>query len=190
MVLVEAPARKFNVTEYYRMAEAGILHEDDRIELIEGKIVEMTPIGSRHALCLERLNRVFQMGVKADQGLIRIQDPIRLSDETEPQPDLVIASVTQGEDRYADAHPAPEDVLLVVEVADSSLVYDRNTKVPLYAAAGIPEYWLIDLVRNRIEVYRSPSSGSFKDVRTFDREDVASPLHFPKVQIRLADLTT
>ena len=188
MVVVEAPTRKFTVREYYQMAEAGILHEDDRIELIEGKIVEMAPIGSRHALCLDRLNRAFQLNMRAGEGLIRVQNPIRLSDETEPEPDLAVASLVQGEERYAEAHPAPADILLVVEVADSSLIYDRKTKVPLYAAAGIPEYWLVDLVGNRIEVYRDPSAGSFRDVRIVNREDKIAPLSFPHIEVTLADL--
>lgn len=170
------------------MAEAGILHEDDRIELIEGKIVEMAPIGSRHAFCLDRLNRLFQLNMRAGEGLIRVQNPIRLSDETEPEPDLAVATLVHGEERYAEAHPSSADVLLVVEVADSSLVYDRRTKVPLYAAAGIPEYWLIDLVGNRIEVYRNPLAGSFSDVKVLGRGDKISPLSFPQIEVTLANL--
>ena len=168
------------------MGKAGILRPDDRVELIKGVIVEMAPIGSRHAFCVDGLTRTFQRALTDAEGWVRTQHPVSLSDDSEPQPDVVIARPPA--DQYLQRHPEPGDILLVVEVADSSLVYDRRTKVPLYAAAGIPEYWLIDLVGYRIEVYRDPSGGSFRDVRLLNREDKIAPLAFPHIEVTLADL--
>jgi Uma2 family endonuclease len=172
--------RRFNVREYHQMAAAGILGEDDRVELIDGEIVEMPPIGSRHAACVDRLNRMFttQLG----QGVIvRVQNPIRLSRHSEPQPDLVL--VRPRPDFYAASHPEPEDVLLIVEVADSSTGYDRSVKVPLYARAGIREMWLVDLERGRVEVLREPAGGGYQTVQAYGPEDRLSVDALPDIQI-------
>jgi Uma2 family endonuclease len=148
------------------MAVAGILTEDDRVELIEGEIVEMPPIGSRHAACVKRLNRLFSSRV-GDLAVVLVQDPIRLSDVAEPEPDLAL--LEPRADFYAAAHPGPAEVLLVVEVADTSVGYDRSVKIPLYARAGIRELWLVDLERERIEVLRQPAAGGYRSVRTYRR---------------------
>ena len=151
--------RRFTVDEYYRMAEAGILCEDDHVELIEGEIVEVAPIGSRHAACVDSLNQAFSERVGA-WAIVRVQNPVRLSTRTEPEPDIVLARPRP--DRYRQAHPGPADVLLLVEVADTTLHYDRDVKLPLYAAAGIPEVWIFNLVHERLEVYREPAEGRFQ----------------------------
>jgi len=161
-----APTRRFNVHEYHRMAVAGILTEDDRVELIAGEIVEMPPIGSRHAACVDRLTRLFSSRV-GDAALVRVQNPIRLSDVSEPQPDLAL--LEPRADFYAAAHPGPGEVLLIVEVADTSVGYDRSVKIPLYARAGIRELWLVDLERERIEVLRQPAAGSYRTAETHRR---------------------
>lgn len=157
---VQTPRRLFTVEEFHQMAEAGIFGEDDRVELLSGEIVEMTPIGSRHAACLSRLNGIFVHRL-GERFLVRIQDPIRLDDYSEPQPDLVVAKARS--DFYRDAHPRAADVLLVIEVADSSAESDRLDKVPRYGRAGIPEVWLVDLVGERIDLYRSPTSDGYAE---------------------------
>src|SRR5437870_5978990 len=135
---VEIAKRCFNVAEYYRMAEAGILTEEDHVELIDGEIVAMSPVGSRHAACVKRLNRILGRRV-GDLVVVGVQDPIGLDDYSEPEPDISL--LRPRADFYSEAHPIPSDVLMIIEVADSSDLYDREVKVPLYARAGIPETW-------------------------------------------------
>lgn len=151
--------RAFTVGEYYRMAEARILTEEDRVELIAGQIVAMSPIGSRHAACVKRLNLSLGKMV-GDSMLIGVQDPIALDALSSPEPDLVL--LRPRADFYAAAHPAAGDVLLAIEVADTSADYDREVKLPLYARAGLPEVWLVDLQKNRIEVYARPQGGAYQ----------------------------
>jgi Uma2 family endonuclease len=170
--------RPFTVDEYYRLSDAGILTEDDRVELIEGKIVEMSPIGSLHAACVKRLNTLMSRGVGTG-AIVSVQDPIRLDDYSEPQPDVVL--VRPRDDFYAEQHPGAEDVLLLVEVADSSEEYDRRVKVPLYASAGVPEVWVVNLNRNVIEVYSNPVGGDYveqREARPGERIEVS---HVPGV---------
>ncbi len=126
--------RRFTVHEYHQMGQAGILGEDDRLELLEGEIVEMAPIGSRHQAVVDRLTRLFSNRL-GDAAVVRVQGPVRLGEETEPQPDLLL--LAPRADFYASAHPGPDDVLLLVEVSDSSTEYDREMKLPLYARYGI-----------------------------------------------------
>jgi Uma2 family endonuclease len=156
---VPRPHHRFTVDEYERMAEVGILGEDDRVELIWGEIVEMSPIGARHVACLRQTSRAChrQLG---DDVFIHVQDPIRLLHDGEPQPDLSLIRVTYDQARV----PAASDVYLVVEVADSSLEYDRSVKLPLYAASGIPEAWLFNLIANRLERHTDPAPGGYQIV--------------------------
>jgi len=162
------------------MAAAGILSEDDRVELIEGEIIEMAAIGSRHAACVMRLTRLFSLGV-GDAALVLVQNPVRLSDLSEPQPDLAL--LKPRADYYAAAHPGPDDVLLIVEVADSSVVYDRTVKTPLYARAGIREFWLVDLERQQVEVSREPAAGSYHAAQVHGRGDRLAVDALPQIQI-------
>jgi len=171
--------RRFTSAEYHAMAEAGILSEDERVELIAGEIVRMAPIGSRHAGCVKRLNRQFSL--LGDRALVSVQDPIALGPSHEPEPDLAI--LRPREDDYTQSHPAPSDVLLLIEVADFSLDYDRTVKIPLYARAGIPEVWLVDLVQRAVEIYRQPSEGGYGDVRVLHPGDSLSPRAFPDFQL-------
>ena len=154
--------RRFTVEEFYRMADAGILGENNRVELIEGEVFEMTPIGSRHAACVKRLHKLLERRL-GDQALVSVQDPIRISQTAEPQPD--IALLKPRADFYAQAHPTPQDVLLVVEVADASLDYDRRVKLPLYARAGIPHAWLVDLAERCLEVHQDPSPRGYRAIQ-------------------------
>lgn len=142
------------------MMEAGILLEGDRIELLDGEIVEMTPIGPRHVSCVARLHRLLLQAL-SDGAFISSQGVVRLDRFSEPQPDVIV--LRPRDDDYATGHPAPEETLLVVEVADSSLRFDRGIKLPLYAAAGVPEVWIVDLEHDRVEIHRSPEDGAFTD---------------------------
>ena len=182
---VQVERRLFNVDEYYRLAEVGILHEHDRVELIEGEILRMSPIGSRHTSSVKRLNKV--LSPKLD-GLatLGVQDPIRLDEYSEPQPDISVLKLR--DDLYSERHPMPEDVLLLIEVSDSSLDYDRNVKVPLYARAGIPEVWLAILAQDHVEAYSSPVNGSYQDVRIVRRGESLSPEMLPSVVVSAEEI--
>jgi len=162
------------------MAEAGILHEDDRVELIDGEILELSPIGSRHAACVKRfiaaLNRVV-----GDRAIVGAQDPIRLPDDTEPEPDVALLKLR--DDFYASAHPGPEDVLLLVEVSDTTLEYDRSEKLKLYAGAGIPEYWIVDLNADKIEAYSRPVEGEYRDLRKFGHGETVTSSAVPGLSL-------
>ena len=144
---------RFDVDEYARMGEAGIFTEDDRVELIDGEVREMTPIGPPHAGIVNRLTELLVTRL-AGRATVIVQNPIRLDRHNEPQPDLVVARRRKG--FYADRHPEPGDVLLVVEVADSSMRYDRAEKAPRYGRAGIPETWLVDVEAGAVTVYADP----------------------------------
>lgn len=170
------------VHDYYRMAEVGLLSPDDRTELIEGEIIDMPPIGDRHAAVVRALNTRLVWAV-GDAAEVSTQLPVRLSVRSEPQPDFAIVKAKRGGYRK---HPLPSDVLLLIEVSDSTLRYDLGKRASLYAAHGIPEYWVFDLQRNRVWCYRQPSGGAYKE-----RDDVAAgALALPGVDatIELADL--
>ena len=163
---VQLRKRYFNVDDYYRMAEAGLFSEGDRVELIEGEVVEMSPIGSRHAGCVMRsstvLNRKF-----GHLAIVSVQNPIRLGDFSEPQPDLAL--LKSRKDFYSASHPTVADVLVIIEVADTSADYDRNVKLPLYARAGIPETWVVILPKDLIEVHSQPKNGKYQKVQRLKR---------------------
>ncbi len=153
--------RWFTVDEYYRMAQAGILTENDRVELIEGEVIEMSPIGSRHAACVKRLNTLLNRLV-GQQMIVSVQDPIYIDEFSEPEPD--IALLRFREDFYVGSHPTASDVLLIIEVADTSVEYDRKKKLPLYAQAGVPEVWLANLPEDRFEIHAQPQNGKYQSV--------------------------
>lgn len=177
--------RRFTVEDYHRMAQAGILSEDDRVELIDGEIVEMPAIGSHHAACVDRLNRLFSLRV-GERAIVRVQNPIRLGPSTEPQPDLAL--LRPRPDFYASAHPTAEDILLGVEVADASIEYDRTVKIPLYARAGIVEAWVVDLAAGAVEVYRVPTAQGYRDVGRAGRGDALSVGALAGVSLTVAEV--
>ena len=168
--------RRFTVSEYHRMAEAGILFEDDPVELIEGQIYVMSPIGSQHAACVDRLNRLFMRAVE-DQAIVRVQNPILIDGQSEPEPD--VALLAPREDDYAARHPRPSEVQLVVEVSGSTLEFDQEKKVPLYAQAGIPEVWIVALDEDRIHIYRDPQTTDYAEHATVDRGDALTVQALP-----------
>lgn len=177
--------RRFSVEEYHRMVRAGILKEDDRVELIEGAIIEMTPIGPRHAFYVDRLTQRLVEAL-GNRAVVRVQGPISLGPHSEPQPDLAVLRPPLT--RYRDAHPGPTDVLLVVEVAESSVDDDKRRKLPLYARAGVRETWLVNLPAQTIEVYRAPTLEGYRDVRTLGRGQRLAPEAFPDYTLTVDDI--
>ena len=158
--------KKFTVGQYHQMIESGILTDRDRVELLQGEIIEMSPVGRQHAACVDRLNELFVMRLSS-RAIVRVQSPIRLSDNSEPQPDLAI--LKRRDDFYVNGHPKPKDIFTIVEVSDTTVEYDRTVKVPLYAQNGVTEVWILDLNAQRIEVYRSPSDSGYQQVQTLIR---------------------
>ena len=177
---VQTQRRLFTVKEYHLMNEAGVFGEDDRVELIEGEIIQMAAIGTRHASCVKRLLRQFNI-IPDDQAIIGVQDPIHLTERTEPQPDFVL--LQHRADYYDTAHPIPSQVLLLIEVSDITVDYDRDVKVPIYARSGIQEVWLWDLEANCLEVYRFPTANGYTSIQKFERGEIFSPLAFPDFQV-------
>lgn len=158
------------------MAESGILGEDDRVELINGRLYVMSPIGSQHAACVRRLTRLFIFAVH-DQAEVSAQNPILLSPESEPEPD--VALLAPRDDAYAARHPRPEEVMLIVEVSGSTLEFDRKQKLPLYAQAGIPEVWIVALDEDQIHGYRQPEGQSYAEHTTYKRSDALTVQALP-----------
>jgi Uma2 family endonuclease len=184
-MISEAPIapRRFTVDEYHRMAEAGILHEDDHVELIHGEIIQMSPIGNHHAAIVRRLTTLLTR--LAPQAIVDVQNPVRIGDRSEPEPDIKILPFR--DDYYAESGVTPADVLLLIEVSDSTLRYDRNNKLPLYAEAGISEVWIIDVNKRQLEVYRQPDGDRYQSVETLKREDSVSATQLP-LKVRVKEL--
>jgi len=177
--------RKITVDEYHEMGKAGILTRDDRVELIEGELVTMAPIGSEHNGAVSWLAHALIRAI-GDRGIVLVQGSIRLDDQTEPQPDFSI--LRPRADFYRKAHASPADVLFLVEIADSSLRFDRSIKRPLYARAGIVEYWLVDLAGGAVEICRQPGKTDYADVLLAGRGAVIESALLPGVAISVADL--
>ena len=177
--------RWITADEYERMGEAGVFHPDDRLELLEGEIYKMSPIGSPHAACVDFLssflNRLF-----SGRFIVRVQNPIRLNDFSEPQPD--IALLRWRDDFYRQAHPTPADVLLIIEVADSTVETDRSYKMPLYAKAGIAEAWLVNLPDEKIELYAEPVGGVYQVKREFKRGEDVQAHGITGLSVNVADV--
>jgi Uma2 family endonuclease len=185
-VEVAAARRLFTREEYHRMGEVGILKPTDRVELISGEIIKISPQGRRHRAFIDNLTHLLDAGL-AGRAIVSIQMPIVLADDTEPEPDVQILRrrTVPYKDREADAN----DVLLLVEVAESSLAYDRSTKLRLYAAAGIPEYWIVDCVAESVDVHRAPHAESYREVtRVAGPEATVALQAFPDVTLALAEI--
>jgi len=173
---------RLTVADYYRMAEVGILAPDARVELIDGEIIDMAPPGSLHAAAVHRLNEVLVRAVEG-RATVLVQNPVRLSEYSEPQPDLAL--LRRRDDFYSGRHPRPVDVLLVIEIADTSLRFDRETKALLYAAHEIPELWLVDLRGKRLVRHRAPEQGTYTLV---DEPDLGATLEVPALSGIAVDL--
>lgn len=179
---VVAERKRFTVDEYHKLGQAGVLSESDRIELIEGELIQMPPIGSVHAGVVARLDRAFQASLR-QQLMVWTQNPLSLPPLSEPQPDLAL--VKRRGDDYLGSLPGASDVLLVIEVADTTLAYDRDVKMTLYARHGIPEAWLIDVNAARLEMHRDPGPEGYRTLLRPDRDASVSPLALPDANIDL-----
>jgi Uma2 family endonuclease len=166
---VQIAKRLLTVSEYHKMAEAGILTEDDRVELINGEIITMSPINSLHAGHVKRINALLSRLLINEDVVVSIQDPITIDAYSEPEPD--VALLRYREDFYTDSHPVPKDVYLIIEVASSSVAYDREVKLKMYAKAGIPEYWIVNLEEGQIEVYQQPVGNEYAEEKAFQSHD-------------------
>ena len=182
--------RRLSVEEYHRMGEVGILQPNERLELIDGVLKQMSPIGSQHAACVSRLMNLLLPPLQG-RALVRVQNPIVLDDNTEPEPDLAI--VRQRDDDYSVAHPQPNDILIVIEVADTTLEYDKRVKLSRYAQANIPEVWIVNLVEKRVEIYKEvvllKDREAVYRIRTdYYTDDVILFSAFPDLEIAVADI--
>jgi Uma2 family endonuclease len=166
---IELTPRRFSADEYHQMIEAGVFRDDERLELIDGEIVEMSPIGDRHAACVRRLNELLS-GLVARRAIVDVQDPVVVGAAYAPQPDLAV--LRPKSDYYASQTPTADDCLLVIEVADTSAEYDRQIKMPRYARGGVSELWLVDLEREVVVVYRDPLGDAYEHVQVFRRGEV------------------
>lgn len=180
------PARyRFTVHEYERMGAAGVFHPEDRLELIDGEIVTMAPIGSRHAACVDRLTRLLT-SVSGDRLLVRVQNPVRLDTGSEVQPDVSL--LRPRENFYSTAHPGPADVLLVVEVSDTTRAFDLGVKARLYAHAGIPTTWVVDVAERCVHVLSDPDAGGYRTTRQATAGEGVFVPHLVDVTLAVADI--
>ena len=177
--------RRFTVAEYYAMAEVGILDENDRIELLDGDLIVMPPIGDWHAASVDRFTNLLPPRLQG-QAIVRVQNPTRLNDNSEPQPDIML--LRWRDDFYQGGHPGPADVLLLIEIADTSIDYDRNTKLAEYARAGIPEVWIATRQDSRIEAYTEPTEDEYSNVRYASTGESIAPQAFPDVVLEVGNL--
>lgn len=174
---------KLDVGDYHRMADAGILGEDDRVELIDGELIDMAPIGQGHAAVVNGLNRALVIAC-GDKAIVSPQNPVRLDRLNEPQPDFAV--LRPRADFYAAGdRPGPADVLLLVEVADSSLRLDRTVKLPLYARAGIAEVWIVDLKRRVLDAHRGPAGDVYGETTTHQAGDTLALALAPEIRVTL-----
>lgn len=176
-------SHRLTVDEYYRMAEAGLLAHDARVELIEGEVIDMAPIGSRHAGIVNRLNRLLDRAV-GDRAVVAVQQPLRLDSRSEPQPDLCV--LKPRPDFYGNSHPAPGDVLLLIEVSDATLAYDQGPKAALYARHGIPELWVVDAQGGQLICMRQPSAAGYSWSAVLGIQASVEVAALPDIRIELA----
>ena len=176
---------RFSVKEYYRMAETGVLHPDARVELLNGEIIDMSPIGPFHGGLVNRLVRLFTKNSKS-RWIVSAQNPLRLDDHSEPEPDVTL--LKPAADDYTSRHPRPDDVFLLIEVSDTTLDYDRTEKLPAYGRAGVAEVWIVNLNETLIEIYREPHFTGYGSKTILRAGDTVAPLAFPDAAVDLAEL--
>lgn len=180
---VDPVRHRFSVDDYHRMGDADLFGPEARLELLGGEIIEMSPIGQRHAGCVNRLNSLLSSAL-GDRAVVAVQNPLRLGDDTELQPDLAV--LKPRPDFYSALHPRPEDALLVIEVADTTLRWDRTAKRPLYAAAGIVETWIVDLAAGALEVATDPATAGYATVRRLAPAETVRAMAVPDLSLRVA----
>jgi Uma2 family endonuclease len=181
----DLPLKRWTVDEYHRMIQAEILTLNDRVELLEGQIIEMAPQDPPHASVTSRFGNRLVM-LFAERAWVRSQLPITISPNSEPEPDIAIVRLTDND--YADRHPGPDDVFLVIEVADSTLNMDRNRKAKIYAKANIPDYWIVDVKKQRVFVFRNPQGDTYQSQQVLDSTETLSTIAFPEITIELQKL--
>ncbi|MEM6628762.1 MAG: Uma2 family endonuclease [Bacteroidota bacterium] len=167
-MVVNVEKRLLTVAEYHKMAEVGILDPDDRVELIKGEIIKMSPLNSPHTSPVKRITSLMYQ-LFGNRLTISVQDPITIEDHSEPEPDIALLAFSK--DFYAERHPRPEDVILLIEVADSTVAKDQQLKLPLYAEAGIKEYWIVNIVEKQLEVYQQPKDSSYTIQKIYTSRD-------------------
>jgi len=177
--------RLINIDEYHRMAEVGILTPNDRVELILGEILNMSPVESKHSAIVKRITKLFVTAF-LDSAIVQIQDPIQIQKHSEPEPDALI--LKPREDFYVDKLPSPEDAFLLIEVADTTLDYDKKVKLELYAEAGIPEYWIVDANEDQILKYLQPENKQYKKMEIASIGDSINCNAFPDVTFAVKDI--
>jgi Uma2 family endonuclease len=183
---MKAPApHRFSVEDYHRMAELGFLAPDARVELLDGEIHDMSPIGPLHSGIVNRLIRFFSLSAKG-RWIVSAQNPVGLDKYSEPEPDLAL--LKPAPDDYVSHHPTPDDVLLLIEVADSSLDFDHGKKLPIYARVGIRELWIVNLQEPSVEIYREPHFTGYDQKSILQAGDKASPTAFPDVLVDVGEL--
>ncbi len=182
--MVNTQVRPLTSIEYYQMMESGIIREGERVELILGQIFSMAAKSTRYTVFVTRLLKEL-LALAEGRVIIRSQDPISLPNNSEPEPDIVIARLRS--DEYINSHPSPADIILVMEVADSSIKFDRDIKAPLYAAAGITEYWIVNLIDNRLEIYRQPSGSIYTSIQIVTPPRSISLPEFPEISLNIGD---
>ena len=180
-----AACHALSVDDFHKLGEIGVLRDNDRVELIEGVLIDMAPIGSRDASVVNRFTNRLAAALSG-HAIVSVRNPVILGASSEAQPD--VALLRHRDDFYANAHPTPADVLLVIEVADTSLPFDRNVKVPLYARHGIPEVWLVSPRERRIEVFRRPTGTGYRETRQPAETEALAPLLLPEVSVSGTDL--
>ena len=185
----DAPAvlqrHRLTVDEYYRMGQAGVFAPDARVELIEGEVIDMAPIGTRHASAVKKLNALLSAAAQG-RAIVAVQDPLRLSDASEPEPDLML--LRPRADFYAQAHPGPADVLLLIEVSDSTAAYDRSVKLDLYARHRIAEVWIVDLDNNVVRFFRHGDGQAYTDITASETPRATPVAALPGMTIDLTGL--
>ncbi|MGD1712289.1 Uma2 family endonuclease [Dapis sp. BLCC M172] len=182
---VELLRRLFTVDEYYKMLEAGVFTENERVELIRGEIINMSPMGIRHSACVKPLAELFILRL-AKTVTVGIQDPVRLNNTSEPQPDVSL--LQRRPDFYETQQPQPEDVFLLIEVSDTTIKYDREVKISLYAENNIVEVWLVNLTEECLEVYRQPIANGYEIVQTFQRGETVTIQALPNVTFTVDEI--
>jgi len=176
---------RFTVDQYHQMAEVGIFSSECRVELIDGEIFEMAPVGPWHSGVVNRLTHRFVIAL-GDRGVVHVQNPVGLDPRSEPQPDVMLLRARA--DFYGTAHPGPQHALLLVEVADTSLAHDRGRKLPLYARAGVAEVWIVNRDADAVEVYRSPSREAYREQDRRRRGEEIAPAAFPDIRLSVGDI--
>jgi Uma2 family endonuclease len=178
-------SHRFTIDDFHWMGRAGVFHPSERVELIEGRIIDMTPIGPFHGGVTDTLAEYF-WELSRKRWIVRAQNPVQLDIDSEPQPDLVLARTVAH--RYKIRHPSPEDVYLIIEVSDTTLSFDVDEKLPMYARAGIPEVWIVDLNEQVIRIHRNPKGKKFQKITRVHQGEFASPAKFPDVKVDVSEV--